>query len=40
MTPILEAIKLGRKAAFLLCLHYHYYDNQVPHMCAKYNRSW
>ena len=23
-----------------MCLHYHYYDNEAPHYCAKYNRAW
>lgn len=39
-TPILEAIKLGRKSCFLLCLQYQYYDSEAPHICAAHNRAW
>ena len=39
-TPILEAIKHGRRACFLLCLHYEYYDSEASHYCAIYNRAW
>ena len=39
-SPILEAIKLGRRGCFLLCLHYQYYDSLAPHVCATYNRAW
>lgn len=39
-TPLLEAIRLGRKACFLLCLHYEYFDSEAAHACAIYNRAW
>lgn len=39
-SPILEAIKLGRRSLFLLCLHYEFYDTMAPHTCATYNRAW
>ena len=39
-TPILEAIKYGRRACFLLCLQYNYYDNLAPTVCGIYNRAW
>ena len=39
-SPILEAIKLGRRACFLLCLHYELVDPLAAHACATYNRAW
>jgi hypothetical protein len=39
-TPILEAIRLGRKSCFLLCLNHNFYDSEAPHLCATYNRHW
>jgi ankyrin repeat protein len=39
-SPIQEAIRLGRRACFLLCLHYEYLDSEAAHCCAVYNRAW
>lgn len=39
-SPIVEAIKLGRKSCFLLCLQHSFYDSEAPHICAMYNRVW
>lgn len=37
---MMDAIRLGKKRCFLLCLHFQHIDEFLPHVCAKYNRLW
>jgi ankyrin repeat protein len=39
-TAILDAIRLGRKRCFLLCMEYRFYDSKAAHIAVLYNRSW
>lgn len=39
-TPIMDAIRLGHRRCFLLCVHFQHIDEFLPHVCAKYNRLW
>lgn len=39
-TPILDAIRLGRRRCFLLCLKNKLYDERAPIYAAIYNRHW
>lgn len=39
-TPILDAIRLGRRRCFLLCLQNKLYDERAPIYAAMYNKHW
>ena len=39
-TPIMDALRLGHKRSFLLCLHYQHYDEELPKLAAQFNRVW
>ena len=39
-TPIMDAVKLGHRRSFLLCLHYQHFSEELPQIAAQYNRVW
>ena len=39
-TPVMDAVRLGNKRSYLLCLHYQHINEELPHVAAEYNRVW
>jgi hypothetical protein len=39
-TPIMDAVRLGHRRSFLLCLHYQHASENLAHIAAEYNRVW
>lgn len=39
-TPLMDAVRLGHRRCFLLCLHFQHYSEKLPHLAAEYNRTW
>ena len=39
-TPIIDAIRQGRRRCFLLCLKHKFYDERAPVFAAMFNKQW
>lgn len=39
-TAVMDAVRLGHKRCFLLCIHYQHINENLPHIAAQYNRVW